>query len=546
MATVETIDFDAVFESITERLEAEKERRIRPPLVRLWDGNWNLRGVVRKENNGSFQFIDNEVGKGIIEMPLDYYLSQWAINVKKRSTTNIHVTVDKDGARWSGRMEVVRVIKRDTGERYVRMEFNHDIQELQYILFYSNPWLPPEIQFPRLWVVYGKARWAVKTSLLSNIMRLESSLWAVPDNPLDPSQWNNFNQATWSMVVKPDLEPDRSVGALVHSRFKTAFDACKNVMADAQLSWEARRYLDGDEPPWPGAKLRHGCLVWDVVDKSGWNTGTAFEGNIFTGLISAFTNIGGDGLTEGRDIMPDPNFPNEYFVPGHKGTNPAVPSVIFREGEHTGIQSSEWTHRPATAVGVVAGGHSMPGVNELISSTINMIGDLTAMLPFAPPLGGVADAILKPLYTDVFLAFAKWGNQPRARKLGWSHYHEKWADGADAAYTLAWLLAMRTGMWQTREMYTHTITVADNAPWSVGQRGHGHFFIGDRIGSTFEGGEPGQIYVDRVSELTLSWSRTESPTWLVVIGEREQEDPILKAFEQLQEVFSMLRDLGVL
>ncbi|KAA0016750.1 Gp37-like protein [Antrihabitans cavernicola] len=544
--TVEEIDFDAVFEEITGRLKKEKERRLIPPLVRLWDGDWNLRGIVKRENEASFQFLDNETGVGSLDLPLDYFLSRWMTDVKKRATTNIHITVDKDGSRWSGRMEELLVIKDETGRKFVRALFKHDYEELKHILCWSNPWLPAEVQFPRLWVVFGRARWGLKTTLLCNIMRLESSLWMLPDNPLDASQWFNFNQSTWSMVVKPDTTPDTSVAAIVHSRFKTMHDVSKNIAADAQLSWEARRYLDGDEPPWEGADLRHGCLVFDLIDKSGWNTGTSFGGDLFSGLIHAFTSIGGNGLTQSVETLPDPNMPAEYYEPGFKGSMPSVPGVIFREGEHTGIQSSEFSWKPATDVGVVAGGHSMPGVNELISATVQMIGDLTAMIPGVPPLGGVADAVLRPLYQDTILAFAKWKDPARAQRLGWSHYHEKWADGADAAYTLAWLLAMRTGMWQTRETTRHTLTIADSAPWRVGQRGHGHFFLGDRIGSTVLGMPPGEIFVDRVSELTISWSRKSSPLWKIVIGQREPEDPIIKAFEQMQEMLSMLRDLGVI
>ena len=174
-----------------------------------------------------------------------------------------------------------------------------------------------------------------------------------------------------------------------------------------------------------------------------------------------------------------------------------------------------------------------------------MVGDLTAMIPGVPPLGGVADAVLKPLYSDVLLAFGNWKNVPRAQRLGWSHYHEKWADGADRAYTLAWLIAMRTGMFQTREQARCTLTVADGAPWRIGQNGHGHFFLGDRVGFTILGMKPGRIFVERVSEITISWSRTESPVWKLQIGQREAEDPLVRAYEDLQDFLGLLKDLGV-
>ena len=143
-APVETIDFDAVFEQITERIQAEERRRIAPALVRLWDGDWNLRGVVKQEIQASFQFLDDETGIGMIEMPVDYYLSKWAIDVDARETTNIHITVDKDGARWSGRIDSVKVTKDENFAWICRLTFKHDREELKYILGYANPfaWAP--------------------------------------------------------------------------------------------------------------------------------------------------------------------------------------------------------------------------------------------------------------------------------------------------------------------------------------------------------------------------------------------------------------------
>ncbi|KIA59628.1 hypothetical protein [Nocardia vulneris] len=140
MATVvESIDFDAVFAEITDRLKADKERRLIPPLVRLWDGDFNLRGFVKKEYNGKFQFIDNDTGIGTLELPLNHYLSKWLVDVDARQTTNVHLTVDKDGARWSGSIDELLVIKDEQGKRFVRVLFKHDYEHAKHTLVYSNP-----------------------------------------------------------------------------------------------------------------------------------------------------------------------------------------------------------------------------------------------------------------------------------------------------------------------------------------------------------------------------------------------------------------------
>ncbi|MFI9507578.1 hypothetical protein [Nocardia sp. NPDC052566] len=672
--------------------------------MRLWDGNWVLRGTVRNEITAQWQLLDNETGIGVLEMPLDYFLSQWVIGHDQRSTANIHVTVDKDGIRWGGRLDEFEIID----DEKVRCTFRHDLEELKHIRIWPNPFLLAETQFPRLFFLFGPAKWAVKLALMLNIMRLESSLWMLPDDPLDPKQWFNFDQSTWSMVVAPgDIHSDSSPFAIPFSRMKSAYDMSKRIMQDGQLSWVARRYLTGDPPPWPGANLRHGCLVFDIIDKSGWTSGTSFGGNLATGLDRARINIASDGLTEGIDIISDPAFPPEYTQPGWLGTLPQAPWVVLRQG--IGVQSSTFKWRPATDVQVTTGGHSSPGVNELISAAINCvsgstiiegpdgderidvlaerggpfrvwsvtprgrrvaatadfafkkgrtelfeytlangrkltattqhrwltragwmptekatigtevatvdhsrlamadseaqapsndlpdsawlgiaegiavefsavvsiephgvadfydlhvpgwvnysgngiwshntIGDLIAAAVFIPPIGGALDAVLKPLYTDTILAFMAWKSPARAQRAGWSHYHEKWGDGADRAYTLAALIALRTGFWATREQISHSVVVADAAPYLVGARGYGHMDIGDRVGTTVMGMPGGKVYVDRITELTMGWSRTESPAWKIQVGVREFEDPVLKAYEAIQEILGIAQDLGVL
>ncbi|MFE7717482.1 hypothetical protein ACFU44_00345 [Nocardia rhizosphaerihabitans] len=140
-APVETIDFDAVFADITARLNEDKRRRIQPPLVRIWDGDWNLRGYVKREYKASFQWIDNDTGIGEIEMPLDYYLSQWITDIDERATTQIHITCDKEGARWSGCLDELKVITDQDGKEYIRCRFVHDLEHLKHILVYPNPFV---------------------------------------------------------------------------------------------------------------------------------------------------------------------------------------------------------------------------------------------------------------------------------------------------------------------------------------------------------------------------------------------------------------------
>ncbi|WP_069166838.1 phage tail protein [Nocardia altamirensis] len=548
-ATVETIDFDQVFADITARLKTDTERRIRPPLVRIWDGNWALRGEVHNEISAKFSAIENDTGIGTIELPAHYYLARWMTNHDARSTDNIFITVDKDGARWSGMLDDLEQIKDENGQRIVRATFKHDIEHLRHIIAYSNPFLLPEVQFPKVFVCFGPARWSLLLTLFLNLLRLESHLWTLPDDPLDPRSWLNLDTTTWSQVVKPlAILDDRSPFAIVHSRFKTMYEVSKSIVADAQLTWEPRRWLDGDPEPWPGGRVRHGALVWDLVDSSGWSTETSFAGNLFDGLVRAVTRIAADGFNQTVEEIRDPTFPEEYSRPGWKGTVPRAPGIILRDGDRTGVVSTSFHWRPATDVGFVTGGHSAPGVNEMLAAAVNLIGDLTSLALLLPPLGGTASELLKPLFMDVFGAFMKHRDGARARKLGWSHYFETWCDGADRAYSLNALIALRTGRWRTREQTTHTLKVADGYEnLRIGQRGYGNAWLGTRIGTTVrDWGQAGRVYVDRITEIVLAWDRDTTPTWDITVGHREPEDPLMKGLEMLDELAGLARDLGVL
>ena len=175
-----------------------------------------------------------------------------------------------------------------------------------------------------------------------------------------------------------------------------------------------------------------------------------------------------------------------------------------------------------------------------------MLGDLTAMIPGVPPLGGAADAALKPLYTDTILSWMSVDSPQRRNNSGWSRYFEYFQDGADKAYTLSSLLVLRAGFYATKTWFTHELAISDAAPFLVGDNGLGHFFLGDRIGATIPGDFTGEVYVDRVCRLSLAWDRDANPEWMPVIGDnRALQDPGQRAMELIEDIKAAIHDLGV-
>jgi hypothetical protein len=221
----------------------------------------------------------------------------------------------------------------------------------------------------------------------------------------------------------------------------------------------------------------------------------------------------------------------------------------------------------------------MPGVNEAISAGINMGGDfLTSLIntaisfasdagPFPgappidiPPLGGVMDALAKILYEDVFLAFMQIptlraigvdlplaGLENLITGLGDFHMFEDWADGADRAYTLSAMMAIRAKIWATRARTTHSIKVSDAAPYIYGERGRGHYGLGSRVGTTVpEYPIPHTVFVERVAKVKDAWDEDGPKPLELSIGFREPKDPALKALDWIREINSGLGSLGIL
>jgi hypothetical protein len=187
----------------------------------------------------------------------------------------------------------------------------------------------------------------------------------------------------------------------------------------------------------------------------------------------------------------------------------------------------------------------MPGVNEAISASIQAAGDIVGNLVMIGSLGGSIDTLLKPLYEDTILAWWSVKSTLRAQHSGWSRYFEYFQDGANKAYTIAALMVLRAGFWATKTVLANEMTIIDGAPWLVGDRGLGHWFLDDRIGFYLENDISGRIWVDRARKLELKWDADTYAEWVPTIGDpRNLQDPAQRAWGRIESLIAALRDLG--
>jgi len=534
------------YEIIEQREKQMELSRRTAPYIRLWDGNWNLIDVVADYIECEFEFLELDAGLGTVQLFPDHPVARMLSDHTKWPTKSIYLTMDKDGARWSGRVTSVKSNTTAQDVPYLEITATHDYQKLKELLAWANPFLPAAVQFPKAWFWWGPSKWNVSWLILANLIRKNLSLWLLPDNPWDVRQWFDYDQSNWSEVVlMPDFFRDYSMPCTLTSRFKTVHETIENVCIDSQLSIDMRRYLPGDPHPAPGKSLRQGCLVIQVVDKSGWQKGTAITGSFITGLVRAVQRVGADGLSMTEEWLPNVTYPAEYDNRGFLGTLPEAPWVVLKAGKYSTVDVTSYEYKPPGPSHFVAGGRSMPGVNEVIKATVIGLGGLLGtLIGFQTQMGSVANAILEPLYTDVFLAFRTAKHLDRIRQQGWDYPFEHWVDSVDQAYSLSGFAAVRRAYEETRERHVFEVEFHDGAPYYVGQQGQGDFFLGDRVAVHAPGMPEGHLKVERVSKLRYR-SSDKDTGWKITVGDRSYDNAMGYVAKKFENFTDGLKQLGV-
>lgn len=541
-----------------ELARVEDSLRNEHPLIRIWDAEWTLQHVVTVEYKASFSWISNDTGPGQIELPFDSPVAQWIYDdngrVARGEGRNVCITVDYCGTRWGGLMDKFAVQQHEDGSVSLLVDFMHDYEHVKWVTVRSNPFLWAAFQFPRAFVCAGPVTWALKMCLFLNLLREQNPLLTLPDDPLNPGDWfTTLDMSTWHMVVAPESFLTAMASGVVWgipiSRWATWHDMAHVMLEDAELSVTATRWLTGDPPPWPGAYLRNGALVIDIVDKSGVHIGTSNGGTIFDGLGRTVMEFAEDFIDSTEVVLTDATVPPEYYEGNLKLTSKEMPYVVFREGFNgSAIESSDWINSPAKGVQISTGGHSAPGVNEAISATIQAAFDLLGGLVMFSSLGSIIDTLLKPLYEDTVLAWWAAKSPARAQHGGWERLFEYFQDasqsGGGKAFTIASLMVLRAGFWATKTTVSWKVKAFDGRPFMVGAGGFGHFFLDDRVGLVLTGDE--QIHMDRARKIDLVWDEEKPPGWEITIGDdRILQDPAQRAWGKIETLVAGLRDLGV-
>lgn len=571
-------DFAAWAREVREyRIERAYDR----PKIMLYDGDLVYRGTVYGENAGSVKPKVNETGTIQIRLPIDLddrrrtWAAFWALDEESRGTSNIHVRVETMGARICGRMRAkngVKVVRSDKGDEVV-IDFLDDIEELKHVHTAGNPFLPVSlIQQPKAWMLLMQADHGILFTLACNLMRLQLANISVDDIMalLNPANWGDgefIDHLThvWEqsqIVVKPNYFGDSTAPlALVVGSIKTSiFDVAAPVLEDAEMQWDLQRWFDGDPEPWPGAgtNWRSGTLFVGIANKSGFRTGTSIGGNLLTGLTRTFADVLSNHVEDSYDLITGDTIDETgYRLPGILGTLPAHPYVVYRDGDITGIQTSEFSRSPGGAGRITVGGQSMPGVDELISGAINYGGDvlgdnlstvISAGVGFSlsiGSLGGAIDAFLNPIYRDSILAHMSVGLLARVAKQGWGHYLETASTTVTQAFTAASVADLRARRRETDPDTAFELQVANASPWLIGANGHGHWWLGDRVGGTSIYLMP-RVFVRRCRSLDIDWGQDKGVVVVAQFGDtRSEKDAVERMTTLIARAMGGFQQMGL-
>ncbi|ORL83895.1 hypothetical protein [Prescottella equi] len=542
---------EAIWQATLDAEREDWEIRNADPLIKLADGNQVIRYLLFDVQDLKFSEIENNTGQASFLLDVDHYVAAWVIDKDGRRArgegANIHIDIEIAGARWSGRAEPPKVERGTDGRRYVRLTFLHDYENLKWIDCWPNPFLPAIFQFPRMFILAGPAIWALKTALFVNLWRLNSSIWQIPDDPMNPSTWlDGLDMSNWDIVVNPTtFFQDMAAGTpwcVFASRWGTWHDVAAPILADSELTVVCRRWRTGDPDPWLGANIKEGALVVDIVDKSGAMTGTSHGGTIFDGLFRTIQEFTADFLDTTESLLTG-GPTSDLFVPG-RGTNKAWPHVYYPSDSPGSVET---VFTDATSRGVImnTGGHSMPGVNETISAGIQAIGDIVGNALFIGSIGGSIDTLLRPFYEDTVAAWISVKLPQRIAEQGDSHYWEKTIESPGKAYTLSSLMVIRQAMWETRSYTSASMSIKAAEPYVIGWPGTGDFWVGDRIITDLGAELSDRVIVNRVSQIDYERPRGTRGNWSVAVGPKEDQDPLVEMAARVANLKEIGKTLGV-
>jgi hypothetical protein len=305
------------------------------------------------------------------------------------------------------------------------------------------------------------------------------------------------------------------------------------------------------------------CVVFSFEDVSGVTgpTGTALDGLLSTvavtldDLITPVTidlatgNVYDPGqVLNGETVQDATGIGQTFLLEQLVNVAPNPPQVIWWDGQWNGMQNTDLAWSRDNTKTTMVGSKSPVLINEAQTFGIKYaLAELSDLIYYAAP-GGLAayqgsvqtpgtpglDSLYQNQLDDVLFAWERFTDPIRALYAGdvaWQEHYQKGSSGT--AYTLASILDMRLGDWNTRTFAIFQAKTYDAHPWIANY----DYFLGDRVG--FE--QNGIIYVDNIYSIKRTWSWSEPLVVSATVGEhRDMGDPFAAAFKTIGTLYNLV------
>lgn len=537
------------------------------PLIRLWDKNMNLIGRITGERDVSWQELMYSAGAGSITIQRSNWLGDFLLK-DVRADEDLHITIDPRPTkrswrtRWAGKVTAAHVKRTSEGTHQITLDLISVWEHWRHIAFAANPVLPPEFQFPKIYMIAMNTRSAIATTGILNLMRQYNPVLAVATNIFNPGHWltpvqdlnldgsANFNPLDWPVqmgFVNPVI--DQSRFTFVVSRWTMADVATEAILKDAGCFMRAVMFLEEDEDTpheeladlvgQRAARPGRNAVVFLPLNKSGV---TGPTGTLIDGIFNLIGATGDDLLTEivfpidnDLDGITDPLF-RKWL-----GVAPAKPKVIFRDGEFSGIIESDRIQYKAKARTILTGGKSPGWLNQAqtfaIRFALSQLQTVVTAGLFAqeggPPVGSGIENVYQGQLDDTAFAFEKWTDPKRVFSMGSHALLEHMENGSGTPYTVSGVITMRVGQYKTRPHTACKVSVVNGYPWLV----YEDFDLGDRV--AFELADI--LFTDQVSGIKWSYSNEQALKCDLSIGtDDDEEDPFARGLRAIQGVWGVV------
>lgn len=541
---------------LLERRWGYMHRRVKKPLIRLWDKEYRF--IARVENVDKWDWEEIATDDGEAHITFSGKVNDWLreiITYQIGEAEDIHLTIDPDPdkphdwrTRWGGK--VLTIEDEDTpGEASVTtINCISNRRHLKGIYLAANPIFPMEAQIPKMFLWGGPTASTCAISTFINCFRLFTlnGFSPIPRNIFAPETWlQNLSPLNWPVQVMPIMPLfDQSRWCTIGARWKDAHTVLSPVMKDAKVICRAYTWLPGDPAPYtmfgPLAELlkpTRACVILSFENVSGVTgpTGTMLDGalNLFAATLDDLITETFIPLDADHDTETDPFFRKLLLVA------PKPPPFVYRDVGYGNVRKSKRVIHKSQATDIIVGGKSPQWVNQAITFAIRYgISALAQVIQMPDGLGATGveapgveglDNLYQGQLDDVFLAFQRFVNPLRSAKAGSYAFREYFKQGSGSAYTLNAIQDLAAGDAEMKAYTSMKFDVGDGQPYVLGE----DFWLGDRVSAEIRG----VVYTDNIMAIKAEGDRDSAGRPVVSFGDdQREEDPVARGFRTISNV----------